>query len=95
MALEPGVETVIEEEVEVDIQDVFARRLTIFNDDVNTFQHVIQTLQDILNMELHQAEQCAMLVHFKGKCAVKDGTYDDLKPYKDAICERGIDAKIV
>lgn len=68
--------------------------LVIFNDDVNTFEHVIETLISVCKHSAEQAEQCTMLVHYKGKCAVKDGSIDFLKPMKEAICERGIDAKI-
>lgn len=68
--------------------------LMVFNDDVNTFAHVIQTLIRVCGHTPEQAEQCALLIHHKGKCAVKNGTFDELKPMRDAICEVGIDARI-
>lgn len=68
--------------------------LMVFNDDVNTFAHVIQTLIRVCDHTPEQAEQCALLIHHKGKCAVKNGTFDELKPLRDAICEVGIDARI-
>jgi ATP-dependent Clp protease adaptor protein ClpS len=69
--------------------------LVVFNDDVNTFDHVIATLIRVCKHTAEQAEQCTMLIHFKGKCAVKTGSLDFLKPMREAICEAGIDARIV
>jgi ATP-dependent Clp protease adaptor protein ClpS len=69
--------------------------LVVFNDDINTFDHVIDTLMRVCKHSPEQAEQCTMLIHFKGKCAVKTGTFDFLKPMREAICEAGIDARIV
>jgi ATP-dependent Clp protease adaptor protein ClpS len=69
--------------------------LIVFNDDVNTFDHVINTLIKICKHTQEQAEQCTMLIHYKGKCTVKNGSFDFLKPMRDAICEAGIDARIV
>lgn len=69
--------------------------LVVFNDDVNTFEHVIETLIKVCKHTPEQAEQCTLLIHYKGKCAVKKGSYDELKPMREAITEVGIDAKIV
>jgi ATP-dependent Clp protease adaptor protein ClpS len=69
--------------------------LVVFNDDVNTFDHVIATLIRVCKHTPEQAEQCTMLIHYKGKCAVKTGSFDFLKPLREAICEAGIDARIV
>jgi ATP-dependent Clp protease adaptor protein ClpS len=69
--------------------------LVVFNDDVNTFDHVIDTLIRVCRHTQEQAEQCTLLVHFKGKCAVKNGSFDFLKPMREAICEAGIDARIL
>jgi ATP-dependent Clp protease adaptor protein ClpS len=69
--------------------------LVVFNDDYNTFDHVIATLVKVCKHSPEQAEQCTLLIHYKGKCAVKSGTFEFLKPMRDAICEAGIDAKIV
>ena len=70
-------------------------KLVIFNDDVNSFQHVISTLMEILNHSAEQAEQCAWIIHSKGRCVVKEGSYDVLTPFCTAITDRGIDARIV
>jgi ATP-dependent Clp protease adaptor protein ClpS len=68
--------------------------LIVWNDDVNTFEWVIETLMDICGHTHEQAEQCAYIIHFHGKYAVKNGIYEDLKPQCDAITERGINATI-
>jgi len=69
-------------------------KLVVHNDNHNTFDWVIKTFIEILNHNFYQAEQCAMLIHNRGKCAVKDGDYDTLKPLKEAIIERGLKATI-
>jgi ATP-dependent Clp protease adaptor protein ClpS len=69
-------------------------QLIIWNDDVNSFDWVIQTLIEICSHTLEQAEQCAMIIHTKGKYSVKEGSYDFLKPMCNAITERGISATI-
>ncbi len=68
--------------------------LIVWNDEVNTFEWVIETLMSVCGHTLEQAEQSAMLIHFKGKYAVKKGDYDTLKPMCDAITDRGIGATI-
>ena len=68
--------------------------LIVWNDDVNTFDWVIETLVKVCNHEATQAEQCAIIIHFKGKCAVKNGGYDELKTMCDAITERLIGATV-
>lgn len=65
-------------------------QLVLWNDEVNTFDWVIECLVDICNHEALQAEQCAWIVHTKGKCAVKGGSYDDLRPRHEALQERGL-----
>lgn len=68
--------------------------LIVWNDDVNTFDWVIQALVEICGHNEEQAEQCAIIIDSKGKYAVKEGDYDTLKPMCDAITERGINATI-
>jgi len=68
--------------------------LIVWNDEVNTFEWVIETLIEICGQSTEQAEQCAMLIHTKGKYAVKRGAYEELKPLCDAITDRGIGATI-
>ena len=68
--------------------------LIVWNDEVNTFEWVIETLIEVCHQSAEQAEQCAMLIHTQGKYAVKRGSYEELKPMCDAITERGIGATI-
>jgi ATP-dependent Clp protease adaptor protein ClpS len=68
--------------------------LVVWNDEVNTFDWVIQALVEICSHSEEQAEQCAIIIDSKGKYAVKEGSYDLLKPMCDAITERGIGATI-
>jgi ATP-dependent Clp protease adaptor protein ClpS len=68
--------------------------LIVWNDDVNTFEWVIQALIEICGHTEEQAEQCAIIIDSRGKYAVKEGSYDTLKPMCDAITERGIGATI-
>jgi ATP-dependent Clp protease adaptor protein ClpS len=67
----------------------------VFNDDVNTFDHVIATLCNVCGHSPEQAEQCAILVHYKGKCTVKTGSFDELKPQCTQLLEAGLSAEII
>lgn len=69
--------------------------IVLFNDDVNTFDHVIETLIRVCNHTAEQAEQCAILVHYKGKCTVKTGSLDELKPQCTQLLDAGLSAEIV
>lgn len=68
--------------------------LVVWNDEVNSFDWVIESLVDICGHTPEQAEQCAIIIDSKGKYAVKEGSYDTLKPMCDAITDRGIGATI-
>ena len=68
--------------------------LIVWNDEVNSFDWVIETLVDVCGHSTEQAEQCAMIIDSKGKYAVKEGRYEQLKPMCDAITDRGIGATI-
>ncbi len=82
------------EDTEVLTMDAKYCSLVIWNDEVNTFEWVIETLIDVCGHSEQQAEQCALLIHTKGRYAVKDGVYDDLKPLCDNITERKIGATV-
>lgn len=86
-----------EESVEVmdAVETTDVMDLVVFNDDVNTFDHVIATLIRVCQHTPEQAEQCTFLIHYTGKCAVKSGTFDYLRPFREGICEAGIDARIL
>lgn len=87
----------IEEEVKQgeDIGQESLRDLMVYNDDFNTFEHVIKTLVKVCKHDIHQAEQCTFLIHYKGKCSVKKGMYEELKPMREGITSAGIKASIV
>lgn len=70
------------------------KEIVLHNDDVNTFEHVINCLIDICGHEPIQAEQCAHIVHYNGKCSVKRGTFDQLEPRCTALLDRGLSAEI-
>ena len=68
--------------------------LILHNDDIHTFDYVIKSLIEVCDLESVQAEQCTFLVHYKGKCDVKKGTFNFLKPFKDGLIDRGLNATI-
>lgn len=69
--------------------------IVLYNDDVNTFDHVIETLIYACDHTSEQAEQCSLIVHYNGKCTVKTGAYDDLKPRCSILLDAGLSAEIV
>ncbi len=71
-----------------------SRQLILFNDDHNSFDHVIEALIECCEHDLHQAEQCALITHFKGKCGVKEGSFDDLKPIHQELGRRDLTVEI-
>jgi ATP-dependent Clp protease adaptor protein ClpS len=85
----------IQEEIEVIEKEVFQHEIVLHNDDVNTFDHVIEALISVCEHTLEQAEQCAMLVHYKGKCTVKSGEYKYLEPRCSKLLQLGLSAELV
>ena len=85
-------EVLEKEEIKTDVEK--SRSLILYNDDVNTFDHVIESLVKVCKHEQIQAEQCTWIIHYNGKCAVKEGEMDYLMPMRRALTDRGIDAKI-
>lgn len=88
--------TQIQEELETLVKEqvVDQKNLVVFNDDFNTFDHVIESLIKVCKHEVEQAEQCTWIIHFNGKCQVKVGEYTKLEPMCTALLERGITAEI-
>jgi ATP-dependent Clp protease adaptor protein ClpS len=80
---------ILEETVDTDI-----KKLVIYNDDVNTFDWVIDTLMEVCGHTSEQAEQCTIIIHYKGKCAVKEGPFEELAGMRNEICRRGISAEV-
>lgn len=85
----------VQEDVLVENQVDINNEIILYNDDVNTFDHVIDTLIRVCKHTAEQAEQCALLVHYKGKCIVKTGSFDELKPQCTQLLEAGLSAEIV
>lgn len=86
------VETLVEEEVVKELVD--NKNLIVFNDDVNTFDHVINSLIKVCRHQPIQAEQCTWIIHHNGKCDVKRGSFEKLEPMCTALLDRGISAEI-
>jgi ATP-dependent Clp protease adaptor protein ClpS len=76
---------------EVEVAD---KQIVVYNDDFNTFDFVIESLVKVCKHDSIQAEQCTFLIHYKGKCSVKKGTFESLEPMCTALLERGITAEI-
>ena len=86
---DPSVD-VLDEVVDTDVHT-----LMVFNDEVNTFEFVIDTLIEVCEHTPEQAEQCTLLIHYKGKCSVKNGSWEELVPMRNEICRRGISAEVL
>lgn len=86
----------VEEQVESYLLEelIDQKNLIVYNDDFNTFDHVIDSLIKICGHDTLQAEQCTMIVHYNGKCQVKGGSFDKLKPMCLGLLDRGITAEI-
>lgn len=91
--MNPEIE--IQEEVEVIEQEANQHEIVLYNDDVNTFDFVIESLIQVCEHTTEQAEQCTWLVHFKGKCTVKTGELKDLKPRCSKLLQLGLSAELV
>ena len=80
---------ILEKTVETDLM-----KLVVYNDDVNTFEWVIDTLIEVCKHTNEQAEQCTLIIHYKGKCSAKEGEFEELASMRNEICRRGISAEI-
>ena len=83
------------EEVLTEEQVSNNNEIVLYNDEVNTFDHVINTLIKVCSHTAEQAEQCSLIVHYKGKCTVKTGEYKELEPQCTQLLEAGLSAEIV
>lgn len=90
-----GTKKKTHEEVDILEKEVDLYEIVLFNDDINTFDFVIDSLIDVCDHTLEQAEQCTILVHYKGKCAVKSGEYKELKQKCTRLLSLGLSAKII
>ena len=87
-----NTKTLEQSEVLTEIEKL--REIILWNDEVNTFDWVISSLVDVCEHSMEQAEQCSVIVHYKGKCEVKTGTYNELKPICTELLNRGLSAEI-
>lgn len=85
----------IQEKVLVDTKELNLNEIVLYNDDVNTFDHVIDTLIYACDHTPLQAEQCSLLVHYKGQCTVKTGEYNELEPRCTMLLDAGLSAEII
>ena len=85
----------IKDQVEVSVEEGHLNEIVLFNDEVNTFDHVIETLVHVCQHSYEQAEQCSLLVHYKGKCTVKTGELKDLEPRCSKLLSLGLSAELV
>ena len=85
----------VSKKLKVDTKEKQNNEIVLYNDDVNTFDHVIDTLIYACEHTPEQAEQCSLLVHYKGKCTVKTGPYEELEPRCSKLLEAGLSAEIV
>jgi ATP-dependent Clp protease adaptor protein ClpS len=69
-------------------------RLVLHNDEVNTFDYVMETLVDICDHSMTQAEQCATITHYKGKCEVRSGSISEMKELRYKLISRGLKASV-
>jgi ATP-dependent Clp protease adaptor protein ClpS len=87
----------VEEELsETTIEDLLGHenKLVVFNDSVNSFEYVEECFVQYLKHTPEQAQQCAIIIHNKGKCSVKEGSFDSLKPFKEALDDAGLTTEI-
>ena len=94
MELFPGIEWQTQQDADTDVLTESLLNIIVWNDEVNTFDHVIDSLVDVCEHSPEQAEQCAHIIHYKGKYAVKRGSFDFLQPRCEALINRGIQATI-
>jgi len=90
-----GTQYDFETELELATVEVSLYKLVVFNDDVNTFDHVIATLCEVCGHAPEQAEQCAHIIHFKGKCTVKSGEWEKMAIMRNQLCDEGLSAEIM
>ncbi len=94
LEVNPGIQWEVQENADTDVLEEPIHNIIVWNDDVNTFDHVIASLVDVCEHSHEQAEQSALIIHHRGKYAVKRGDFDFLRPRCEALIDRGIQATI-
>lgn len=90
-----AVKEKIQEEIALAEDLGFNHEIIMYNDDVNTFDHVIETLMRVCKHTAEQAEQCSLIIHYKGKCTVKTGSMEELVPQCLQLLDAGLSAEVV
>lgn len=90
-----GTKEKIQEDISIAEKEGNQNEIVLYNDDVNTFDHVINTLIYACEHTPEQAEQCSIIVHYKGKCTVKTGDFKDLEPRCSLLLDAGLSAEII
>ena len=93
--MDMGTKEKVSEELLLEEEHVHQNEIVLYNDDVNTFDHVINSLIEACDHTPVQAEQCSLIVHYNGKCTVKTGEYKELKPRCSKLLQAGLNAEIV
>ena len=95
MRIEMGTKEKHLEDLLLETKDEKLHEIILYNDEHNTFDHVINTLMAVCELTPEQAEQCSILVHYKGKCTVKTGSYKELEPRCSALLDADLTAEII
>lgn len=90
------IEPEIQQDIDLALDKLInpTKAIILYNDDHNTFDWVIKCLIKYCGHSVEQAHQCSIIVHNNGKCDIKHGSYDKLKPICEALLENGLTAKI-
>lgn len=94
MEINPGIQWEVQENADTDVLTEQIHNIIVWNDDVNTFDHVINSLMEVCDHTPEQAEQSALIIHHRGKYAVKRGDFEYLRPRCEALIDRGLQATI-
>ncbi len=80
------------DEILVSLKEI--HRLILWNDDVNTFDHVIHCLMHYLDYSENQAAKIAWTVHNEGKCAVLEGSFTEMEVYRKILQQEGLTVSV-
>ncbi len=94
LGADPGIQWQVQQDADTDVLEESIHNIIVWNDEVNTFDHVIASLIDVCEHSPEQAEQSALIIHHRGKYAVKKGDFDFLRPRCEALIDRGLQATI-
>lgn len=87
-------ETITENAIDLDLELDREKTIVVYNDDINTFDHVIRCFMKYCGHTIEQAENCAIEIHTKGSSIVKEGSFDELRPIRNLLSHNGLSAEI-